>query len=45
MSARSALISDVVTYNARVWLGGLAATVLVPLSFAALAVDLALRHA
>ncbi|PAP79146.1 hypothetical protein B1759_12385 [Rubrivirga sp. SAORIC476] len=40
MSARSALISDVVTYNARVWLAGLAATLLVPLSFAALAVDL-----
>ena len=43
MSHRSALISDVVTYNARVWLAGLAAAVLVPLSLMGLVVDLVSR--
>ena len=37
---RAALVSTVVTYNLRLWLASLAAAVLVPLSFAALAFDL-----
>ena len=40
MSARTALISSVVTYNLRLWLAGLAAALLVPLSCAALLIDL-----
>ncbi len=38
--ARPSLVSEVATYNLRVWLAGLAAAVLVPLSLAALVVDL-----
>ena len=41
MSASRSLVSEVVTYNVRVWLAGLAAAVLVPLSLVALVVDLA----
>lgn len=40
MSARTALVSTVVAYNLRLWMAGLAAAVLVPLSLAALVVDL-----
>jgi len=40
MSDRSALISAVVTYNLRLWLAGLSAAVLVPLSGVALILDL-----
>jgi len=39
MSTRSALLSDVVTYNLKVWLAGLAAAALVPLSIGALVLD------
>ena len=38
--SRSALVSTVVTYNAKVWVAGLAAALFVPLSLAALALDL-----
>ena len=38
----AALVSTVVTYNLRLWLAGLAAAVLVPLSMAMLVVDLLL---
>ena len=40
-SPRAALVSTVVTYNLRLWLAGLAAAVLVPLSLVALVFDLA----
>ena len=40
MSARASLVSDVVTYNLKVWLAGLGAALLVPLSLGALVVDL-----
>ncbi|WP_420454435.1 hypothetical protein [Rubrivirga sp.] len=40
MPASRSLVSEVVTYNVRVWLAGLAAAVLVPLSLVALVVDL-----
>lgn len=36
---RAALVSDVVLYNLKVWLAGLAVTVFVPLSLAALVLD------
>lgn len=36
----SPLVSDVVLYNVKVWFAGLAATVFVPLSLAALVLDL-----
>lgn len=36
----SPLVSDVVSYNVKVWFAGLAATVFVPLSLAALLLDL-----
>lgn len=42
MSDRSALARDVVTYNAKIWIAGLLAAIFVPLSLAALAVDLLL---
>ena len=42
---RATLVSTVVTYNLRLWLASLAAAALVPLSFAALAVDLATGRA
>lgn len=38
--SRSSLVSAVVTYNAKVWLGGLAAALFVPLSIVALILDL-----
>lgn len=37
---RSPLVADVVTYNLKVWAAGMAAAVFVPLSLAALALDL-----
>ena len=40
--SRSSLASAVVAYNAKVWAAGLAAALFVPLSLAALVVDLAL---
>ncbi len=45
MSARSALLSDVVTYNLKVWLAGLSAAALVPLSIGALVLDFATGRA
>ena len=41
--SRSSLVSAVISYNARVWLAGFAAALFVPLSWAALAVDLLVR--
>ena len=41
--SRSNLVSAVVTYNAKVWLAGLTAALFVPLSLAALVIDLVLR--
>ncbi len=38
--SRSALVSAVCAYNAKVWIAGLAAAVFVPLSIAALVLDL-----
>ncbi len=43
--SRSALVTTVLSYNLKVWLSGLAAVVLVPLSLAALAVDLVVPSA
>lgn len=45
MSDRTALISDVVTYNLKVWLAGFAAALFVPLSLVGLVLDLALGRA
>lgn len=44
-ASRSSAVADVVLYNAKLWLVGLAATVFVPLSIAAVVADLLLRHA
>ena len=41
--SRPDLVTAVVTYNAKVWLAGLSAALFVPLSLAALAVDLVVR--
>lgn len=41
--SRSTLVSAVLTYNAKVWIAGFVAAVFVPLSFAALVVDLVVR--
>ena len=45
MSARSSLVTAVVTYNLKVWLAGLAAALLVPASLGALVLDLATGRA
>jgi hypothetical protein len=42
--SESSLVSDVVTYNAKVWLAGIAATLFVPLSLVALALDVIARR-
>ncbi|MEM1116098.1 MAG: hypothetical protein AAF845_17490 [Bacteroidota bacterium] len=39
----SALVSDVVTYNLKIWIAGFAAALFVPLSIAAVVLDLVLR--
>lgn len=41
--SRSTLVSTVLAYNAKVWIAGLAAAVFVPLSLAALVVDVLFR--
>ena len=43
--SRSALVTTVLSYTLKVWVGGLAAALLVPLSLAALAVDLVVPSA
>ena len=40
--SRSSLVSAVVSYSVRVWMAGLAVALFVPMSWAALAVDVAL---
>lgn len=40
--SRPSLVSDVVTYNLKIWIAGLAAAVFVPLSLVALVVDVLL---
>ena len=39
MSPRSQSVSDAITYAAKVWIAGLAATILVPLALVAAALD------
>lgn len=42
--SETSLVSDVVTYNAKVWLAGIAATLFVSLSLVALALDVISRR-
>lgn len=44
MSERSSLVSDVVTYNLKVWIAGFAVTLFVPLSLVGLALDVVLQR-
>ena len=41
---RSSTVSDVLTYNLKVWVAGLGATVFVPLSLVALVLDVLFTH-
>ncbi|MGB3542688.1 hypothetical protein [Rubrivirga sp.] len=43
-ASETTLVSDVVTYNAKVWLAGIAAALFVPLSLVALALDVIARR-
>ncbi len=38
-ASRSSAVTEVIVYNAKVWIAGFAATVFVPLSLAALVID------
>ena len=43
-TSQTGLVSDVVSYNLKLWLAGLAAAVFVPLSVVAVVLDLLLRR-